>query len=353
MKKILFICKEQFGYHIDSYKYCCLLGEDYDITYLCFDKGQEHIDCKRQNVSVIYVSWKGKKLFRSLRFIVKALREIYSNKSIVFVIYLPGFFIFKLLAPFKKMILDIRTLSVSPNPRKRKIEDYILYLSTFIFSYVTVISNGVANKLLLSNDKSSLLPLGADSIAFSLKSFERIKLLYVGTLTGRNIIDTLKGLLIFNQKYPDLYITYDIVGEGDDKVLLKDFIETHNLNDRVLMHGYLSHDRLTKLFSECNVGVAYVPITPYYEEQPSTKVFEYAMSGLYTIATDTNANRAVINKENGILIKDNSSSFALAIERVYLYGNKFNSGKIRDSLSKYEWKNIVDTYLVPVINRFI
>ena len=71
LKKILFITNQQFGSHTDSYKYCEILRFKYDITYLCFDKGLIKSDL--DGVKVEYVSYKGCKTVRGIRFILRYL----------------------------------------------------------------------------------------------------------------------------------------------------------------------------------------------------------------------------------------------------------------------------------------
>lgn len=41
MNRLLIICKAQFGYHTDVYKWCEHLKDDYDITVLTFNDGRE------------------------------------------------------------------------------------------------------------------------------------------------------------------------------------------------------------------------------------------------------------------------------------------------------------------------
>jgi glycosyltransferase involved in cell wall biosynthesis len=46
--------------------------------------------------------------------------------------------------------------------------------------------------------------------------------------------------------------------------------------------------------------LAFTPQAPWFEHQPSTKVFEYLHFGLICIAADTTANREVIIDANGV-----------------------------------------------------
>ena len=52
-KRILFINRKQFGYHLDSY-YFCKYSDDLDFTYICFDSGNEKLHLP--NVTCLYIS---------------------------------------------------------------------------------------------------------------------------------------------------------------------------------------------------------------------------------------------------------------------------------------------------------
>jgi len=349
-KELLIISNEQFGYHTDSFKYCQYLKDQYDITYLCFFKGQEKL--LLEGVRVVYIAWQGSKLRRSFKYIRQAMYYMNQCKGLTFIIYFNGFSLFHLIMPWKKAILDIRTLSVSQNEKKRVFEDFFLKVTAKSFSYVTVISKGVIEKLGLSSHKAFLLPLGADVISEKEKKFESLNLLYVGTLNGRNILDTVKGFHLFLREYANkLKMSYDIVGDGQEMQLIKEYVKENKLDEVVKIHGYIHHRDLTFLVERCNIGVSYVPMTIYYENQPATKTYEYISSGLFTIATNTLSNQEVIRFENGLLINDTPLDFKNALKQTFLKLPHLNSKLIKESLPQCRWENIITNYLLPVLKR--
>ena len=200
-------------------------------------------------------------------------------------------------------------------------------------------------------EKFSIIPLGADVISTKCKCYEELRLLYVGTLEGRRIADTIEGIAIFKQKHQDVKLYYDIVGDGitDTKEHLEDLVIKYDLCDVIRIHGRVSYDKLYPFFEECNIGVSYVPITPWYDHQPPTKTFEYIMSGLFCLATNTSENQKLITHVNGILHKDNPIDFSNALEQYVQYKSKLDYAKIKNSLSEYNWKSIVNNKLLPVI----
>lgn len=352
MKKVLIISRQQFGYLVDIYKWCEYISNDYNIDVVTFE-GKEKIALNRPNVKIHYVSHKGSKTLRAIRYILTTLWHILFFKGTIIVEYFTGCAIFKKLLPWKKMILDIRTLSIKKDEKSRNAENNVIKSTCDKYDFVTIISEGTRKEISLDENKSAILPLGADIISTKEKTYDKLHLLYVGTLSGRDIDKTIKGLSIYIRNNLTTNIHYDIIGDGFAGELneLKALISELKIESYVTLHGYMPHNSITPFLDKCNVGVSFVPITECYEHQPPTKTYEYILSGLYCIATDTYSNRCLINKDNGILIKDNAESFASAISQIAETNNTINSKRVRETLLNSTWKNIVKNKLETVLNR--
>src|SRR5690554_7339475 len=85
MKPLLIITKRQFGHHTNYYKYCELLKEDFNITFICFDTGLEKL--KMNGVAVKYIPWKGPKAIRGVRFLITSIINIARFKGLIYVNY--------------------------------------------------------------------------------------------------------------------------------------------------------------------------------------------------------------------------------------------------------------------------
>jgi glycosyltransferase involved in cell wall biosynthesis len=350
-KNLLIINKTQFGYHTDYYKYCEYLRDEFDVTYLCFDSGFKKLEMN--NVKVKYVFTKGIKPIRGARFIINALLAIASFKGIVFIHYFERCQILKQIFKKKKMILDIRTLSISPNDKKRMANDNQLIKATKYFNFITIISEGLRKKIKLDNKKSEVLPLGADIISTTNKNFNNgVHLLYVGTLNGRNIHQTIIGLSQYlNERNTNNEITYDIVGDGAELPYLKELVSKLSLEKIVKLHGRIPHFEIKPFFDKCNIGISYVPVTDFYEHQPVTKTFEYILSGIPCIATNTYENKQLITSENGYLCSDTPESFAEALNNTISNITNYNSDNIRSSLSEHTWHCIINKKLKPILKN--
>jgi len=350
MKPLLIITKRQFGHHTNYYKYCELLKEDFKITFICFDTGLEKL--KMNGVAVKYIPWKGPKAIRGVRFLITSIINIARFKGLIYVNYFEKSQILKKVFPKKKMILDVRTLSISTNEALRKTQDEELLKTCSYYDHITPISEGVQKKLNLTDENSTVLPLGADAISMTNKSFDNLRLLYVGTLNGRNIDQTIKGLATYIEKHQDVDIIYDIIGDGNELKMLKELVNDLHLTKYIKLHGRIPHFKLQPFFDNSNIGISYIPMTEYYDFQPPTKTFEYIMSGMPCIATKTSENIKLITTENGVLCEDNPESFSNALEKMMLKKSNFNSKLIRESLVDYSWENIVKNTLKPILNRF-
>lgn len=349
MKKLLIIDKHHFGSLTDIHKWCEYLRNDYNITMLCFDTGREKMPMN--GIKFKYVNYSGNFAIRGMRFLLTALwHALFFNGKII-VVYFENCHWLKRLLPFKKMIVDIRTLSVTTNAEQREKYDTQLRNACRHFDMITAISEGVKQKINLPNKRIKILPLGSDVISEKPKDFSTIKLLYVGTFADRDLHKTIEGLALFIKNNPDIPIEYDIIGDGFNNELqeYKALIYSLNIADKVTLHGQLPYNQLKPFFEKCNIGVSFVPITEYFDHQPPTKTFEYILSGLYTIATATYSNKELITAENGILIHDSATDFANAISIIWKTHTKFDEQQIRKSLEKYSWKNIVNGILKPIL----
>ena len=352
--ELLLIHLTQFGYHNNAYNYCKYLKDDYNITFICQDAGKKKISLN--NVKVIYIpTFPNRRnvlysILRNLLWNMIVSLHIFISKGIVFVFYYKHSSYLKKIFKHKKMVLDIRTLGVTKDEAQNNKFNSELLKTANLYDVITILSHGMVENLNLVHKSINVLPLGANVISTVHKDYSRLRFLYVGTLTGRDIHKTLEGLYLFRQNHSDLDIQYDIVGDGVCYKELKQQCTKLNLDDIVTFHGRIPNTELKRFFDSNSYGISFVPKTSYYDNQPVTKTFEYALSGLYVIATSTSENKKVITEDNGMLIKDDSHSFKNALEYVYKNNKNINEKAIRDSLLDYSWENIVVNKLKPILN---
>lgn len=349
-EKLLIISKNQFGYLTDVYKWSEHLNDLYDISVICFDQGLPKMSI--DGVSVKYCSRKMPRSLRGAIFIIWSIITCLKHNGKIIVVYFEKCDLIKKICKRKRIHLDIRTLSVSPSEDERKRYDSVLKKTCGIYNSVSIISRGLQSKIGLA--KAEILPLGADEISTCRHDFDFLRLLYVGTLSQRRIEDTIYGLNIFLRRHPGISIKYDIVGDGNgnELQLLQTLISEYNLGSYIVLHGRVPYDKVKTYFDRANIGVSYVPVTEYFNYQPPTKTYEYVLSGLYCIATNTHENAQLIKDGiNGQLICDNPISFANALEDMTRKISEISQDDVKNSLISYSWKSIVSEHLIPILNN--
>ena len=348
--KILIIAPYQFGELTDCYywaKYALENGRD--VTYIGYRYAHRQIK-ERQctGVKVIGVHHYHNRLLLGICFFATIIYEIlFHNHYNIIACKFPHVEKLVKIFPNRKIILDIRTLSVSSDAEIRKQADKQTRDIALQFSSCSVISEGVREKLGI---KATILPLGAECISNTLKDFSTLKLFYIGTFDNRKLSVFLRGLSMFNEKY-GLPVSFDVVGGGnsEEEKSIRNTIEEEKL-DNVTLHGYLTHEEAKRFFDECNVGVCYVPMTEYYENQPPTKLYEYLLSGMVCIATNTKSNRDVMNKDFGVLIDDDEYSVCDGLYYLYNHLNSYRTSEIVLASMNYHWKHIVKNVFLKLFD---
>lgn len=350
---ILMINHDQFGHSTGYYHYCKhLLAKGHNILYLCKDEHMTKVECS--GINVYYVDeHSGYRWRREFGHIVKTILQ-QNDIDIVLCSYYKGCSLLRYYIKNIPIILDVRTGSVNKSIVKRGFYNWLIRCESCFFSRIMILSESLAEKLELKRGNYDIIPLGADVYCADNKDFSKIKMLYVGTLRQRDIHKTIKGLYKFILEYPNSEIEYDIVGFGsvEEEGLIKDLIKKYGLENIIKFHGRINYDKLAPFYQKANLGVAFVPQTPYYDCQPSTKIYEYALSGIYTIATSTKENRRLITHQNGLLCEDSVESFYIALKSYHIkYKYMISSTTIRESLAEYEWANIVGVKLLGLLCR--
>lgn len=347
-KKLIILNTSQFGSLTDSYKWCQYLREYIDITFISFNNKTKKMDIP--GVTYKYVYRFDNTLLRGAWYILYTLFYCLFHQSKVFIVYFDYCHIFPLLLGRNRFHVDVRTLAVTDDEEQNMKLDSKLRKSLSFFNSVSYISEGIKNKLSLNIQNQYILPLGADIISNKEKEWNKLRLLYVGTMNHRDIPKTIDGLYMFTQKYGKENISYDIVGDGSELEDVKQKVNKYNLSDVVSVHGKIMYDELGNFFDKNNIGISFVPLKECYQHQPPTKSYEYILSGLYCIATDTTSNRDIININNGILIEDTSTSFCKALSYVADNLHEISKLKIKNTLiASHTWGSIVETSLMPII----
>lgn len=353
MYSILIVNKEQYGYHIDTYKYCVYLSGKFNITYICWDENRDRITT--DGIRCIYLKKEGNILNRFSILIRSMKKEIKNNNyDIIFILYFFGCSILRLLNFNSVFNLDIRTIAVTEKKTKNFLFDKLLKLETLFFKNISVISEETGKQLRIND--FIVLPLGGERLVKSEILFKNLNLIYVGTLSNRNIMDLIMGFQAYVQNFPlGKKSTLTVIGDGYNNELdiINQFIKNNCLEDFIFTTGYIQNDKLGFYLEKASCGISFVPITPYYQNQPPTKTYEYLLSGLPVLATNTHANAKIIQSSNGVLIQDDIESVAKGIFEISEKLSSYNSKQIQKEMEGSLWKNIVNDILYPYLISII
>ena len=344
----------KFGFHVVSYYLSKYASEKHNVTYLGLTLDQTGESLSLPNVKVkehlCKPGLKGRKQMLSL-----LSDEVQSGEyDVIFTQYFAGISMLKKTFCNENLIVDIRSGYLLKNPFKRYLLNGLLCKeSKYLTENISINSKLLGHYLGFKSSEISELPLGADPVSINKRDFRTLRLIYIGTLSKRNIDITIIGLRHYINENPNHNIErYDIIGSGDiEQKLILELIHEYNLSSIVRVHGYINRDRTGEFLQNANVGVSFVPITPYYDLQPVTKTFEFLLAGLPVLATATSQNKRFIDKSNGVLIEDDAENFSDGIKKIISAMKHYSSEGIQASSARYSWENIILDKYLPYIEK--
>lgn len=353
IQALLLVSLLQFGSHTDTLKYCEHLRDRFRLTYLCIDhelprkvlKGVEVVYCERRALGKI-----------ELGLLFEALRLLRSRPfDLVFVRRWKFCFLLRLLFPRVPMVFDIRSGSIEESAFRRVVEDSLTWFNSLFFRHVTVISQGLATRLRLRRT-AHVLPLGADPAPIlTQRRVGPVRLIYIGTFKNRRLELTIQGLRRYFDMEGSARCSYTLAGFGPkrDVARLRSAVRDLHLEEVVSIRDRVDHDAISAMLADYDVGVAFTPREPRYEFQPSTKVFEYLASGLLCIATESAANREVINARNGILIEASAEGFCAGLQEIVRALPACAPDEVAHTVRDHSWARIVNEDLLPYLQRVL
>lgn len=224
--------------------------------------------------------------------------------------------------------------------------------SVYYLDYFVLVSASLKDfyesHLTTSNCQCVYIPNIIDKIPKGVSSLETKRIVSVGRLSPeKGYIDLLKVFSVIANKYPAWHL--DIIGDGVEKERLEKFINNHELNERVTLHGFQNKDYIDKILHDSSIYVM-----TSYTESFGIVLLEAMSHGLPCIAFDSaEGARELINSGmNGYLIKNRS--YAAMIKKIEdLMKNKNVRKKIglagRDSIKIYtseivgeQWYNLIE-----------
>ena len=131
-----------------------------------------------------------------------------------------------------------------------------------------------------------------------------------------NILNIIDAFNMIKDDYPTL--TFHIFGKGDKLSLdkIKEKIRTYSLDDRVIIEGFASDEKVPKIMKMSKVMVSSQPCNKRVEGVLSTKLAEYIASGTPTVLCDVGANRDYITDDDCFFVApDKPKEYAKTLRR--------------------------------------
>jgi glycosyltransferase involved in cell wall biosynthesis len=343
--------QDQFGYLTDSYQFAAYLRDTFEITYLGWDDGLPRV--AMDGVRVVYLPRVGGKLRGLLTFLAGVFLEIRRGKyDLVYISHFPGAGLYPVFMPRSVFVLDVRTGYVRRGGLIRWLMNREILIDSLMFRHVTVISESLREVLGISKGKVRVVPLGAEMAELPPKRFDRMHLLYVGSLEVRHIDRTVSGFARFYREFHTrIPLSYDIVGFGPPEVeqTLRAAIVDSGCAESITFHGRVPLPQLGPFLARNTVGIAFIPIEDHYQCQPATKLFEYLLAGMAVLATGTYENARIVRAESGVLIEDTADAVYGGLKALYGCLHTYDSRTIRLTVAEYTWARIVRENLAPYL----
>lgn len=145
-----------------------------------------------------------------------------------------------------------------------------------------------------------------------------------------------------------------LVGASDEE---KDYSDGYaarmGIGDNIVVHGRVPGSDIPHFLSNADAGVCIWEDRPWWRFNPPTKLFEYMVAGLPTLASNIQTHTQYIRHgENGLIFEYTSDSLAGAIEELWrrraslaaMKHNAFESGR------SYLWQDIEPRFMEAIEN---
>jgi glycosyltransferase involved in cell wall biosynthesis len=181
-----------------------------------------------------------------------------------------------------------------------------------------------------------------------LESDAALNCVYVSSLhQKRKTLEMLEGFAEFLEK-SDNNPTLDIFGDGPERPIIEEFIESRQLSKFIKLHGAVNQDYLIQRLSDYDLGIAWVP-KELYDTAPSLKSLEYIAAGLPVVATSTKAHSSLKTEGFEIeLFDDSAEAFSSALtslsENYLAHFSPVNNQKL---IRKYDYSSLLKTVVIP------
>lgn len=170
--------------------------------------------------------------------------------------------------------------------------------------YLVLVSKALRNyyrkELIKSDCKCIYIPNVLDSIPKKSAMLKEKRLVTVGRLSSeKGYMDLLGIYNILVKEHPDWVL--DIIGDGNERKKLENYIKTHDLEDKVILHGFQNKEYIDKVLRKSSIY-----LMTSYTESFGIVLIEAMSHGIPCIAFSSaeGAREIIDSGRNGYLIKN-------------------------------------------------
>jgi glycosyltransferase involved in cell wall biosynthesis len=197
--------------------------------------------------------------------------------------------------------------------------DYLMPVSEELTKFYTKLLKGYRTKCIF-------IPQALDYIPKVNSKLDKKSIISIGRLSKEKGFVTLINIFkLVNDKYPDWNL--NIIGDGIERQNIEERIKIHNLEGKIIMHGYRDRKYIEEELLNSSIYVM-----TSFEESFGLVLLESQSYGIPCIAFDCakGATEIIKNNENGYLIKDrNIEDMAIKISKLIDDKNINNSQFLR------------------------
>lgn len=227
----------------------------------------------------------------------------------------------------KKWVIDIRDLWIDASISMGFLKEGSIYermsrkfmvLCLHNVDLVCTTTEGISKKLKESYNikKTILIPNGVDPDIFNPKSGKKKnQIIYTGNVGHAQ---DLKICILAVKKISILKnIKLLIVGDGDIKRELEEFVKAEKLDKIIIFKGMVPRKKIPKMISESLIGLAPLKKLESLDYAAPTKVFEYMACGIPFLGCGMGEiERLVVESNAGLLADNNMTSIANTIVNI-------------------------------------
>lgn len=218
-----------------------------------------------------------------------------------------------------------------------KMLDYLVLVSSDLQKFYN-------NELRKSKCICVYIPNSIDKIPNEVASLDKKRFVSVGRLSPeKGFLDLLKIYSKILEIHPDW--TLDIIGDGVERPNLENYIEKHNLKDKVTLHGFQGKDYIDKVLHESSIY-----LMTSHTESFGIVLIEAMSHGVPCVAFDSaeGAREIIQSGNNGYLVKNrNFDAYVLKVKSlIEKKEERKRIGKLaRESVKKYTGEKVTSEWI--------